>query len=197
MGILAEASAALVQRGIHQWPSPPPPALWRLLEEQIALGQVYLARLTDTGLLAGTLRFTWEQPAVWPENPGEAGYVHSLAIRPVLQGRQLGKALLAWAAGHVRARPGSCGSIAWPPASRCGATMRGLDLSRAGWSKSTAIDWPATNLTCSSSSHQLESPNVPKNLLAFHARGAPVVGRGAGLARANAARDRGRRLGYG
>jgi len=105
MGILAEASADLVKRGVQQWPSPPPPALWRLIEQHITLGQVYLARLAGSGELAGTVRFTWRYESVWPEDPDSAGYVHTLAIRPALRGRQLGVALLAWAAGHVRAYP--------------------------------------------------------------------------------------------
>jgi ribosomal protein S18 acetylase RimI-like enzyme len=104
ISILAEASAALVERGINQWPSPPSPALRHLIEEQIALGQVYLARLPETGELAGTVRLTWRHVAVWPEDPDSAGYVHTLAIRPTLRGRQLGVALLAWAASHLRAR---------------------------------------------------------------------------------------------
>jgi ribosomal protein S18 acetylase RimI-like enzyme len=104
MRILAEASAALVERGINQWPSPPSPALRHMFEEQIALGQVYLALLPASGELAGMVRLTWRHDAVWPEDPHSAGYVHTLAIRPTLRGRQLGVALLAWAASHVRAR---------------------------------------------------------------------------------------------
>jgi len=102
IGILAEASADLAHRGIDQWPSPPSLAFQRFIGDQIRLGLVYLARLPRSGELAGTVRFTWRHDAFWPEDPDSAGYVHTLAIRPALRGRQLGIALLAWAADHLR-----------------------------------------------------------------------------------------------
>jgi GNAT superfamily N-acetyltransferase len=104
MSILAETSAALVRSGINQWPSPPSPSLWRLIEQQIALGQVHLARLPRTGELAGTVRFTAQHVPVWPENHDQAGYLHTFAIRPALSGRQLGVALMHWSVGHGRAQ---------------------------------------------------------------------------------------------
>jgi ribosomal protein S18 acetylase RimI-like enzyme len=104
MEILAETSAWLVGRGIQQWPSPPPPAVHQLMAREISAGQVYLANLPESAVPVGMLRFEWRGDGLWPHDAGDAGYVHSLAVRPGFHRRQLGQAMLGWAGQHVRGR---------------------------------------------------------------------------------------------
>ena len=56
------------------------------------------------GRAIGTLRFEWSDPYLWPHDPDDAGYVHSLATRNSVRGHGIGAALLEWAKEHVRAR---------------------------------------------------------------------------------------------
>ena len=44
----------------------------------VAQGHVYVARTQRDGALIGTLRLTWMEPALWPHDPGGAGYVHGI-----------------------------------------------------------------------------------------------------------------------
>ena len=103
--ILAEAAAWLAAQGIDQWASPPPPGLRARIAAEIERGEVYIARPLQDGCAVGTLRFEWRDTELWPDAAGDsAGYVHSMAIRPTLRGRQLGEALIEWAKMHVRNR---------------------------------------------------------------------------------------------
>ena len=53
----------------------------------------------------GTLRFAWQDNELWNDEAGhEAGYVHTMAIRPILHGHKLGETLIDWAKTHVRSR---------------------------------------------------------------------------------------------
>jgi ribosomal protein S18 acetylase RimI-like enzyme len=104
MELLTEVSAWLTERGIAQWPSPPEPEIYWLMEREIARGEVYLAQLEDDDRLAGLLRFEWHDPYLWPGDPNGGGYVHSLGVRPGYHGQHVGAAMLRWAAEHVHVR---------------------------------------------------------------------------------------------
>ena len=45
---------------------------------------------------------------MWLDGDGEAGYVHSLAVRPHLHGHKLGETLLEWAKIYVRSHNRKC-----------------------------------------------------------------------------------------
>lgn len=105
MGVLDEAAALLQARGIAQWPSPQPPLIWAVIEREIARGQVYLARVPPEEDPIGTLRFTWSDRELWPQDPEGAGYVHHLAIRNHVWGYGIGAALLEWAQQQIRQHP--------------------------------------------------------------------------------------------
>jgi ribosomal protein S18 acetylase RimI-like enzyme len=104
MELLTEISAWLAEQGIAQWPSPPGPEVDRLMEREIAAGEVYLAKIETGDSFVGLLRFEWHDPHLWPADPDGGGYVHSLGVRPDYHGKGLGAAMLRWAAEHARAR---------------------------------------------------------------------------------------------
>lgn len=67
----------------------------------IAAGLVVLAEIS--GEQAGTVKFQLEDPVFWPDAlPGEAAYVHRLAVRRRHAGTGLSTALLHWAAARTR-----------------------------------------------------------------------------------------------
>jgi GNAT superfamily N-acetyltransferase len=99
MKIMGEAAAWLVAKGIDQWPSPPNVHWRRRAAADIEAGQVYLAFRDGEAL--GTARIVWSDP-YWKDVPREAGYIHGLAIRSHLHGRDLGAVLLRWAEEHIR-----------------------------------------------------------------------------------------------
>lgn len=94
LALLEEAARWLTARGIDQW-RPGIFARGPLLDE-IAAGERFVARWD--GVLAGTLRLCWDDPATWGTQPPDAGYVHGLAVARTFAGRALGRALLDWAA---------------------------------------------------------------------------------------------------
>ena len=106
--LVTEISAWLARRGIDQWLSPPGPEVRQLFVREIAAGQVYVARLAGNDEMAGLLRFEWHDADLWPADPDGGAYVHSLGVRPICHGRQIGVAMLLWAAGHVRANGRHC-----------------------------------------------------------------------------------------
>lgn len=71
---------------------------------QTTLGHVSLARMEADRSLVGTLRIEWEAPHLWPDDPMDGGYVHSLAIRNHVRGHQIGAGLLQWAQGQIADR---------------------------------------------------------------------------------------------
>ena len=101
VGILDDAARWMLQRGIQQWESPCPPDVWDHMAREIGNGQVYLARLSDAGAPVGTLRLEWKGMPLWPAE-ADAGYIHSMAVRPAYMGRQVGKQMLEWAIQHIR-----------------------------------------------------------------------------------------------
>lgn len=103
--ILGEAARWLAECQIQQWSYPPPPSFANFMRGQIEQGNVFLARLAADESAIGTLRLAWQDADLWHDSAGlEAGYVHSLAIRPHLHGQRLGQTLLDWAKAQVRHR---------------------------------------------------------------------------------------------
>lgn len=94
MEILAEAAAWLKQKGIDQWPSPPNEHWQRRMAAAIQQDEMYTVGNTPNRF--GIVRFTWSDP-YWPDD-NLAGYVHSMAIRPAMQGKNVGGAILSWVA---------------------------------------------------------------------------------------------------
>ena len=97
LSILEEAACWLASRGIDQWPPGSLPR--RRILERIRRGEMYLAALD--GKTFGTLALQWSDEEVWGDTPGDAGYVHGLAIRRAFAGRGLGRELLRWAEDRV------------------------------------------------------------------------------------------------
>jgi len=93
LSILEEAARWLVYRGIDQWQ--PGSFSRQRIADRIERGEMYLAKLA--GQTCGTLALQWADEEVWGDVPGDAGYVHGLAIRRQFGGRGLGRELLRWA----------------------------------------------------------------------------------------------------
>jgi GNAT superfamily N-acetyltransferase len=99
--VLNEAAAWLDERGEGIWQtdelSP------TTLAEEVRAGFYYLG--FDARVAAGVLRLTLEDPLFWPEaGPGEAAYVHRLAVRRAFAGTGVSSALLSWAASEAKRR---------------------------------------------------------------------------------------------
>lgn len=103
LDILEDARQWLLSRGItEQWPAPMPPAVFA---ERIARGEVYLAYLDEGAEAAGTFCLLRSDDRVWGDLPGDAAYVHGLAVRRTCAGRNIGAALLN-SAGRIAAEMG-------------------------------------------------------------------------------------------
>lgn len=98
MEILAEAAARLKEKGIDQWPSPPNEHWQRRMAAAIERGEMVTVGIAPNWF--GVVRFTWSDP-YWPDD-NQAGYVHSMAVRPAMQGQNAGGAILFWAAQKSR-----------------------------------------------------------------------------------------------
>jgi protein-tyrosine phosphatase len=103
MEILDQAARWMLERGIWQWEAPSPPEVWQRMAREIENREVYLARLPETGEPVGTLRFEWTGAPLWPKE-ADAGYIHSMTVKPAYMGRQLGQRMLEWTIDHVRSR---------------------------------------------------------------------------------------------
>jgi ribosomal protein S18 acetylase RimI-like enzyme len=96
--VITEVSAWLAGKDISWLLDFPGP-----FKKRIALGEVYLAYLNDWKTLTGTVSLGREpDPELWRSYPGQARYVHRLAVRRKFAGRGIGRALLNLA-GHVAA----------------------------------------------------------------------------------------------
>ena len=74
--------------------------------ERIAQGEVYLAYLNDWQTLAGTISLSRKpDPEFWADYPGQARYIHRLAVRRKYANQGIGAALLDLA-GHLTAMEG-------------------------------------------------------------------------------------------
>jgi GNAT superfamily N-acetyltransferase len=97
--ILREAAVWLEQRGMPLWQASTfePDHLM----PDVADGQYLLARWY--GLPAGVFKYQREDPLIWPDAlPGEAAYVHRVAIRRSYAGSELSAVLLQAAAERAR-----------------------------------------------------------------------------------------------
>jgi GNAT superfamily N-acetyltransferase len=98
--ILQEAASWLAARG---------EAMWRMNElapesiaAEVAGGLFWIAARGEDA--AGVVRFQLDDVLMWPDaRPGEAGYVHRLAVRRSFSGGGVSRALLDMAADQTRA----------------------------------------------------------------------------------------------
>jgi GNAT superfamily N-acetyltransferase len=88
--VLDEAAAWLEGRGIEQWPSRFESS-W--VEGAIGRGETWLVEVN--GLIAATITMDWAD-AAWNGVPGNAAYLHRMAVRRRSAG--LGAVILTWAA---------------------------------------------------------------------------------------------------
>jgi GNAT superfamily N-acetyltransferase len=92
--VLAEADAWLRARGAPLWQEDE--LAPETLTPEVASGLYYVGFCENEPV--GVLRLTLEDPLFWPEAlPGEAAYVHRLAVRRAWSGGETSRALLAWA----------------------------------------------------------------------------------------------------
>ena len=98
--ILEDARRWLAARGIAQW-TRPFEAEW--VAAKIAAGEVHVARLD--GRAVGVVRLLWEDRLFWGERErGDAGYLHTLAVRRAWAGRGIGADIVRWAEDEARGR---------------------------------------------------------------------------------------------
>ncbi|HEY8489680.1 MAG TPA: GNAT family N-acetyltransferase [Dehalococcoidia bacterium] len=96
--ILEDAAAWILARGIRQWPARFPRSF---VSSAIRDHEVYL--VLDGEAAVGTVTIQWSDEPVWGPQPGDAGYVHRLAVRRDRAGQGLGRWILSWAEERVRA----------------------------------------------------------------------------------------------
>lgn len=92
--VLDEAAAWLRDRGIEQWPARFDPAWVRGSVERRETRLVQV-----DGQVCATVTLDWAD-TVWDEIPGNAAYLHRMAVRR--QSAGLGRVILAWAADAAR-----------------------------------------------------------------------------------------------
>lgn len=97
--ILDAARARLLAAGIDQWRKPFPR---RRLESSVKKGELFVARLGET--MVATWRLLATDPEVWPEDQGEALYLHTLAVDPTRRGGGLGAQVISWCRTEVARR---------------------------------------------------------------------------------------------
>jgi GNAT superfamily N-acetyltransferase len=97
--ILGEAAAWLTQTGIPLWQVGELDR--QAIDSDIAAGLYFIAVQSNES--AGVLRFQLEDPLFWPDMPpGEAAYIHRLAVCRKFSGGEISTALLNWAAERTR-----------------------------------------------------------------------------------------------
>lgn len=99
-GVLVEAAEWLRSCGMSMWRAD------ELAPERIAAdvarGDFFVAGIGAE--VAGTVKFQLQDDLFWPDAaPGEAAYMHRLAVRRAYAGGDLSGALLRWAAERARA----------------------------------------------------------------------------------------------
>lgn len=97
MEILTEAAAWLQNKGIDQWPSPPPVHWRQRMAQKIERGEMVILGIVNNRF--GIVGLSWTDP-YWPDD-GQAGYVHRMAIRSDRHGQNLGGLILFWARQQV------------------------------------------------------------------------------------------------
>jgi GNAT superfamily N-acetyltransferase len=99
--ILTEAALWLLERGTALW-APEEVSASRVVPD-IQAGFYFLAWSGPAAV--GTMRLTSSDPVFWPEAaPGDALYLHRLAVRRFAAGASVSSALLRWAVGHAAAQ---------------------------------------------------------------------------------------------
>jgi GNAT superfamily N-acetyltransferase len=99
IAIMREVADWCRKTGRYMWPD-------EILNRETLSGpaEEFVVAWVD-GEPAATMILSWEDARVWPESaPGEAGYVHKLAVRRKFAGQGLSGALFEWARGVCRAR---------------------------------------------------------------------------------------------
>ena len=102
LDLLEEAGEWLFARGIPQWPPGSNRAQEPLLRAQLERGVLLLAR--REGLLAGGCLVTRDPYAAWAHRPGEAAYLHKLAVARDAAGLGLGARIVVEAERWTRAQ---------------------------------------------------------------------------------------------
>jgi ribosomal protein S18 acetylase RimI-like enzyme len=101
--IYAEGDEWWQSMGFHDRPMPPQQVIRDGVAAGITDGRVYLCQ-TEARRSVGTFRLLWSDPDVWPDDDGEAGYVHGVIIRNDVRGQGVGVQMLEWAADLIRAK---------------------------------------------------------------------------------------------
>lgn len=97
--VLHEATRWLTERGEPLWCDDELDA--EQIDADVAAGLFFVAKCA--GEIAGVMKFQLEDPLFWPDQPpGEACFVHRLAVRRKFAGGAVSSALLTWAAQQTR-----------------------------------------------------------------------------------------------
>lgn len=88
--VLREASQWLLSKGIDMWDRRD--FSDERTSSQVLLGEYWIGEQFEE--VVGVFRLLWDDPRVWRESPGEAGYVHNLAVAPGFHGQGMGRILL-------------------------------------------------------------------------------------------------------
>jgi GNAT superfamily N-acetyltransferase len=94
--ILEEIRIWLADSGVAQWPFPIT-AEW--VRERLDRREFHLAKIG--GETVGVFRLLDSDPGLWEENPGEALYIHSLAVPRRWKGHGIGRCILLWAEAYA------------------------------------------------------------------------------------------------
>jgi ribosomal protein S18 acetylase RimI-like enzyme len=139
LSILEEARQWLLAKGIpEQWPRPHPPEAiaWR-----IECRETYLAYHHGQAIATFTLQGSDVQ--TWGDLPGEAMYVHGLAVRRAFAGQQIGEQLLQLAAEICTAMGKPYLRLdCW-----AGNTTLSQYYERVGFERCGAREWPTSGDT--------------------------------------------------
>lgn len=104
LAIMQDAARWLGARGIPQWQGMLTPRGPELVAHRVKEGVAHLAFLK--GEAVGTITIIWDDEFSWAEKgkDGLAGYIHGLAVLREYAGKNLGREILRWAIGEIRAR---------------------------------------------------------------------------------------------
>jgi GNAT superfamily N-acetyltransferase len=93
--LLEEIGEWLNDRGLGQVPNGMHRECVEYYAESIANGEVYLGLMGSH--IVASFRLLREDSMVWPEEGGDALYLHTLAVRRAWSGQGLGQQMLNWA----------------------------------------------------------------------------------------------------
>ncbi len=104
LGIKQDAARWLEAKGIHQWAGILMAQGEDFVHKPVQEGESYLLFQGDHPI--GTITITWEDSVSWGEKgkDGKAGYLHGMAVLRKYAGKEIGKQLLDWAMGVIRAK---------------------------------------------------------------------------------------------